>query len=174
MAGENTEKEKGVKVIVETAANNSYESTLTSKMATKQAPTLFQINGPVGYGNWKNYCADLTDTEIYKHLSDKSLAVTSNGRVYGIPYVVEGYGIIYNKAITDKYFALPSKASKLSSMDEVKNFAALKEVVEDMQKNAAALGIKGVFASPHQTIMCQKWKLVTSEADEGKNKGLRT
>lgn len=141
------EKEKGVKVIVETAANNSYESTLTSKMATKQAPTLFQINGPVGYGNWKNYCADLTDTEIYKQLSDKSLAVTSNGRVYGIPYVVEGYGIIYNKAITDKYFALPSKASKLSSMDEVKNFAALKEVVEDMQKNAAALGIKGVFAS---------------------------
>ena len=141
------EKETGVKVIVETAANNSYESTLTSKMATKQAPTLFQINGPRGYANWKNYCADLSKTELYKHLSDKSLAITSGGKVYGIPYVVEGYGIIYNSAITDKYFALPNKATKYKSMDEVKNFAALKEVCDDMQKNAAALGIKGVFAS---------------------------
>ncbi len=141
------EKETGVKVIVETAANNSYESTLTSKMATKQAPTLFQINGPRGYANWKNYCADLSGTELYKHLSDKSLAVTAGKQVVGIPYVVEGYGIIYNAAITDKYFALPNKATKYSSMDEVKNFAALKEVCDDMQKNAAALGIKGVFAS---------------------------
>jgi len=141
------EKETGVKVIVETAANNSYESTLTSKMATKQAPTLFQINGPRGYANWKNYCADLSGTELYKHLSDKSLCVTAGGKVYGIPYVVEGYGIIYNAKITDAYFALPSKATKYKSMDEVNNFAALKEVCDDMQKNAAALGIKGVFAS---------------------------
>jgi len=141
------EKETGVKVIVETAANNSYESTLTSKMATKQAPTLFQINGPRGYANWSSYCADLSNTELYKHLSDKSLAVTAGKQVVGIPYVVEGYGIIYNAKITDAYFALPNKATKYKSMDEVKNFAALKEVADDMQKNAAALGIKGVFAS---------------------------
>ena len=141
------EKETGVKVIVETAANNAYESTLTSKMATKQAPTLFQINGPRGYANWKNYCAELSNTELYKHLTDKSLAVTSGGKVYGIPYVVEGYGIIYNAAITDKYFALPNKATKYKSMDEVNNFAALKEVCDDMQANKEALGIKGVFAS---------------------------
>ena len=141
------EKETGVKVIVETAANNAYESTLTSKMATKQAPTLFQINGPRGYANWKNYCAELSNTELYKHLTDKSLAVTSGGKVYGIPYVVEGYGIIYNSAITDKYFALPNKATKYKSMDEVNNFAALKEVCDDMQANKDALGIKGVFAS---------------------------
>ncbi len=141
------EKETGVKVIVETAANNAYESTLTSKMATKQAPTLFQINGPRGYANWKNYCAELSNTELYKHLTDKSLAVTSGGKVYGIPYVVEGYGIIYNSAITDKYFALPNKATKYKSMDEVNNFAALKEVCDDMQANKEALGIKGVFAS---------------------------
>ena len=142
------EKETGVKVIVETAANNQYESTLAAKMSIKsQAPTLFQINGPRGYANWKNYCADLSKTELYKHLKDKSLAITNKGKVYGIPYVVEGYGIIYNKAITDRYFALPNKATKYKSMDEVKNFAALKEVADDMQRNASALKIKGVFAS---------------------------
>lgn len=141
------EKETGVKVIVETAANNSYESTLMSKMATKEAPTLFQINGPRGYANWKSYCADLSNTEIYKHLSDKSLAVTSGSGVYGVPYVVEGYGIIYNKAITDKYFALSDRGTSFSSMDEINTFSKLKELCDDMQKNASRLGIDGVFAS---------------------------
>ena len=140
------EEETGVKVIVETAANNVYEAALSAKMSSKDAPTLFQLNGPRGYANWKDYCADLSDTELYKHLSDKSLAITANGKVYGIPYVVEGYGIIYNKAITDKYFALPSKAVKYTSMDQINNFDALKSVVLDMQKNANKLGIDGVFA----------------------------
>ncbi|WP_294431344.1 ABC transporter substrate-binding protein [uncultured Treponema sp.] len=141
------EKQTGVKVIVETAANNSYEQTLMSKMATKEAPTLFQINGPKGYARWKDYCADLKNTELYKHLSDKSIAVTADGGVYGIPYAIEGYGIIYNKALTDSYFALPSKETSYSSMDEINTFAKLKEIVADMQKNAEKLGVKGVFAS---------------------------
>lgn len=141
------EKETGVKVIIETAANNAYESTLTAKMANRNPPTLFQINGPKGYANWKDYCADLKDSELYKHLTDKSLAVTDKGGVYGIPYVLEGYGIIYNKEITDKYFALPKKSTTFKSMDEINNFEKLKKLVEDMQKNASKLGIKGVFAS---------------------------
>lgn len=141
------EKETGNKIIVETAANNEYESTLTAKMATDEAPTLFQINGPKGYANWKDYCADLSDSELYKHLTDKALAVTDGDRVVGIPYVVEGYGIVYNKAITDKYFALKNKATDYKSMDEINNFSKLKAIVEDMQKNKQALGIDGVFAS---------------------------
>lgn len=141
------EKEKGVKLIVETAASGTYESTLTARMATSSAPTLFQINGPIGYTSWADYCADLKDTELYKHLKDKSLAISSGDGVYGIPYVVEGYGIIYNKKILDAYFALPNKATDYSSADEITSFAALKAVVEDMQKNKDKLGISGVFAS---------------------------
>lgn len=140
-------KETGNTLIVETAASGNYEQTLTAKMGTKEAPTLFQINGPKGYANWKDYCADLSNTELYKHLTDKSLAIISGGKVYGIPYVVEGYGIIYNKEITDKYFALSNRQTEINSMDEIKNYDALKKVVEDMQKNAGSLGIKGVFAS---------------------------
>lgn len=140
--------ETGVEVKVVTAASGEYESTLKSEIAKSDAPTLFQINGPVGYQNWKDYCADLKDTELYSKLSDQSLAVTGDdGGVYGIPYAVEGYGIIYNNEIMDKYFALDSKKAAASSMDDITDFASLKEVVEDMQANADALGIKGVFAS---------------------------
>ena len=138
---------KCVKVIIETAANNAYESTLTAKMANRNPPTLFQINGPKGYANWKEYCADLKDTELYKHLTDKSLAITDKDGVYGIPYVLEGYGIIYNKDITDKYFALKKRGTSFKNMDEINDFEKLKKLVEDMQKNAKGLGIKGVFAS---------------------------
>lgn len=141
------EAETGIRLVVETAASGTYESTLTARMATADAPTIFQINGPIGYNSWAEYCADLKDTKIYEHLKDKSLAVSSSDGVYGIPYVVEGYGIIYNQKILDAYFALPEKATDFSSADEITDFKTLKAVVEDMQKNKDKLGIDGVFAS---------------------------
>ena len=141
------EQETGVKVYIETAANNSYESTLMAKMSTDEAPTLFQINGPRGYANWKEFCKDLSGTDLYKHLTDPSLCVTDKGGVYGIPYVVEGYGIIYNKAITDKYFAISNRNTTFRSMDEINNFDKLKALADDMQAHKDELGIKGVFAS---------------------------
>jgi raffinose/stachyose/melibiose transport system substrate-binding protein len=141
------EKETGVKVNVVTAASGTYEQTLRSEIAKEDAPTIFQINGPNGYETWKSYCADLKDTELYSHLMDKTMAVTNGDGVYGIPYVVEGYGIIYNNAIMEKYFALPDKAVSISSADEIKNFETLKSVVEDMTKHKEELGIDGVFAS---------------------------
>lgn len=137
--------ETGVTLKVVTAASGTYEQTLKSEMAKTDAPVLFQINGPKGYANWKDYCADLKDTELYKHLTDKTMAVTDGDGVYGIPYVVEGYGIIYNNAIMTKYFAL--SGAKAKSMDEINNFAKLKEVVEDMTAQKGKLGIKGVFSS---------------------------
>lgn len=141
------EAETGVKVKVVTAASGTYEQTLKSEVAKSEAPTIFQINGPVGYQNWTDYCADLKDTKLYSYLSDKSLAVTSGDGVYGIPYVVEGYGIIYNNAIMEKYFALSDKAVNVSSMDEINNFDILKAVAEDMTAHKKEFGIEGVFAS---------------------------
>jgi raffinose/stachyose/melibiose transport system substrate-binding protein len=138
-------KETGVTLKVVTAAAGTYEQTLKSEIAKSDAPVLFQINGPRGYANWADYCADLKDTELYKHLTDKSLAVTSGDGVYGIPYAIEGYGIIYNNAIMTKYFALDG--AKATSIDEINNFAKLKEVVEDMTSKKDQLGIKGVFSS---------------------------
>ena len=138
-------EEKGIEVRVQTAASGEYEKTLTSEMAKSDPPTIFQINGPVGYENWKDYCADLKDSELYQLVSDKSLAVKSGDGVYGIPYVVEGYGIIYNNAIMTKYFA--TEGAKAASMDEINNYAKLAEVVEDMTAKKEELGIDGVFAS---------------------------
>ncbi len=139
--------ETGITLNVVTAASGTYEQTLKSEIAKADAPAIFQINGPKGYANWKDYCADLSGTEIYKHLSDKSLAITSGDGVYGIPYVVEGYGIIYNRSIMDKYFGLDDKKTDIDSVEQINNFEKLKAVTEDMTANKEALGIDGVFAS---------------------------
>ena len=142
---ESYEEETGVNVKIVTAASGKYEETLKSEIAKDDAPTLFQINGPVGYQNWKEYTADLKDTELYKHLLNQDLAITDNDGVYGIPYVEEGYGLIYNEAIMNKYFKLDG--AKAKSIDEINSFAKLKEVAEDMQSKKDQLGIDGVFAS---------------------------
>ncbi|MEK4511939.1 ABC transporter substrate-binding protein [Paenibacillus sp. FSL K6-2524] len=141
------EAETGVKVKVVTAAAGTYETQLKAEVAKKDAPTIFQINGPVGYEAWKDYALDLKDSKLYSYLSDKSLAVTSGDGVYGIPYVVEGYGIIYNEAIMKKYFALADKAVSISATSEINNYDTLKAVVEDMTAKKDQLGIKGVFSS---------------------------
>lgn len=166
--------ETGVPVKVVTAASGTYEEVLKSEIAGSDAPTLFQINGPVGYKNWKDYCMDLTNTDLYNNLSDKSLAITADGGVYGIPYTVEAYGIIYNDAIMQAYFAMDGAVVK--SVDEIKNFDTLKAVVEDMQAKKDDLGIDGVFAST-SLLPGEDWRWQTHLANipvyyELKDKGV--
>lgn len=141
------EDETGIEVRILTAASGSYEQTLKSEIAKQKAPTLFQINGPVDYGKWKNYCRDLSDTRLYSWLIEPDMAVRNEDGVYGIPYVVEGYGIIYNDSIMQKYFSLSSRKTEFGSMDEVNNFDKLRSLVEDMSRHLKELGIEGVFAS---------------------------
>ena len=138
--------ETGVEVKVVTAASGTYQETLTAELGKAQPPTIFQINGPVGYATWKDYTADLTNSWLNQHLSDKSLSVSTSAGVFGVPYVVEGYGIIYNDAIMAKYFALPDKAVAITSSDQINSWELLSQVAADMTKHKDALGIKGVFA----------------------------
>ena len=125
-----TEK-TGIEVIVETAAAGQYETTLKAAMAKRNAPTLFQVNGPVGLKAWKNYCYDLKNSEIASQLTSNDFALMDGDKMAGIAYVVETYGIIYNKKLLEKagYTA-----------DDIKSFADLKKVAEDITKRKGQLG----------------------------------
>lgn len=139
-------EETGVQVDVQTAASGTYETTLKSEMAKSEAPTLFQVNGPVGLQTWKDYAADLSDTEIYAQLNDQSIALTNDdGNPVAIPYVMETYSIIYNKAILEDY--IKTDGAKVTSADEITSFDTLKSVVEDIQAKKDDLGIDGAFTS---------------------------
>ena len=123
--------ETGVPVTVLTAASGEYEKTLKSEMAKTDAPTLFQVNGPVGLASWKDYCYDLSDSDIAGELTDDSFALMDGDKMAGIAYVVENYGIIYNKALLEQagYTA-----------DDITDFDSFKEVVEDITARKDELG----------------------------------
>jgi len=125
-------KETGVPVTVVTAASDTYESTLKSEMAKEEVPTIFQVNGPVGLSTWEEYCADLSDTALYNNLKSDDFALKgSDGRVAAIAYVIETYGLIYNKTVLNAYCGLEDAV--VTSIEEINNFDTLKAVAEDIQ-----------------------------------------
>ena len=124
-------KETGVEVKVQTAASGQYETTLMSEIAKTEAPTLFQVNGPVGLANWKDYCYDLSGSKIAGELSSDDFALMDGSSMSGIAYVIETYGIIVNtKLLADAGY----------SMDDIKSFADLKKVAEDITARKDELG----------------------------------
>ena len=131
-------KEKGVEVKIVTAASNTYEEKLKSEMSKSSAPTLFQVNGPTGLKNWKDYCADLSDTKLRGELIDDSLALQSDGKDLGIDWVQESYRIIYNKQLLEK---AGYKAEDINSFDK------LKACADDIQARKDELGVEGAFTS---------------------------
>lgn len=139
-------KETGVPVTVVTAASGTYEQTLKSEMAKSEAPTLFQVNGPVGLASWKDYCYDLKDSAVYKDLSSDDFAlIGDDGSVKGIAYVIETYGLIYNKKLLNDYINMDGAV--ITSADDIKDFATLKKVADDIQAKKDDLGIAGAFTS---------------------------
>ena len=124
-------EETGVPVTVVTAASGNYETTLMSEMGKSGAPTLFQVNGPVGLANWKDYCYDLSGSDIYGQLTSDNYALKEGDTVYGIAYVIESYGLITNKTLLEKAGY---------TIDDIKSFADLKKVAEDITARSSELG----------------------------------
>ncbi len=131
-------EETGVPVTVLTAASGEYEKTLKSEMAKTDAPTLFQVNGPVGLAGWKDYCYDLSGSDIAGELTDDSFALMDGEKMVGIAYVIENYGIIYNKALLEKagYTA-----------EDITDFDSFKKVVEDITARKDELGFSAFTSS---------------------------
>lgn len=133
------EKEKGVKVKVVTAASGNYNSTLTSEMGKSAAPTLFVVGNQAAVKTWDDYCIDLKDTDVYKELSTDAFNLTDeNGKVASMGYCYESFGIIVNKKLLKKAGY---------EITDIKDFASLKSVAEDIHKRADKLGFDAFTSS---------------------------
>ena len=124
-------EETGIPVKVVTAASGNYETQLTSEMAKEDAPTLFQVNGPVGLNNWKDYCYDLSGSAIYGELTSEDYALKDGDAVLGIAYVIESYGLIVNTALLEQAGY---------TVDDIQSFEDLKAVAEDITARKDELG----------------------------------
>ena len=124
-------EQTGVPVTVVTAASGTYEETLAAEMAKSEAPTLFQVNGPVGLANWKDYCYDLSGSDLYGELTSDSFALKDGDAVLGIAYVIESYGLIVNKTLLEQAGY---------TVADINSFESLKAVAEDITARKDELG----------------------------------
>ena len=124
-------EQTGVPVTVVTAAAGTYETTLMAEMGKSDAPTLFQVNGPVGLASWKDYCYDLSGSDIYSQLTSDEYALKEGDTVYGISYVIETYGLIVNKTLL---------AEAGYTVEDIQSFEDLKKVAEDIPARKDELG----------------------------------
>ena len=123
--------ETGVPVTVVTAASNTYEQTLTSEMAKDNPPTLFHVNGLNGLLNWKDFCYDLTGTDILGELTSDAYALKEGDATLAVAMAVESYGLIVNKTLL---------AEAGYSVEDIQSFEDLKAVAEDITARSGELG----------------------------------
>lgn len=117
-------EETGVDVKVVTAASGNYETTLMSEMGKIGAPTLIQVNGPVGLKNWEDYAYNLYDTPVFNQLTSDAYALfVGKDDVAAIAYCIESYGIIVNTTLLDKAGY---------KVEDIQSFEDLKKVADDI------------------------------------------
>ena len=144
-------EQTGVEVNVLTAAEGTYSTTMQAEMAKDEAPTIFNIGNVTAAQTWNDYTYDLSGTALYDHLSDKSLVINYDGKVAAVANCYECYGIIYNKTILNDYCSL--EGAVISSVDDIKDFATLKAVAEDINSrvdeinDALGTNLTGAFSS---------------------------
>ena len=131
--------ETGIEVKIVTAASGTYESTLTSEMDKSDAPTLFVVGNAPALATWGEYCYDLTDTPVAKELNtDAYNLYDEDGKLCSIGYCYECFGIIVNTKL------LGEAGYELS---DIKDFASLKAIAEDIHARAAELGFDAFTSS---------------------------
>lgn len=154
--------ETGVPVTVVTAASGTYEDTLSAEIVKENPPTLFQVNGPIGLSHWEDYCYDLKGSAVYAQLTSDDFALKDGDEVLGVAYVIETYGIIYNKTLLDKYFA--ANWSTVKKVEDINSFERLQAVATEIQAHKADIGVKGAFTSAGMTDSSD-WRFKTHLAN---------
>ncbi len=129
----------GVAVKVVTAASGTYNETLTAEMDKASAPTMFIVGNQAAVDTWGDYCYDLNGTKIASELNtDAYNLYTADGKLASIGYCYETFGIIANEELIQKAG---------HSVSEIKDFASLKAVAEDIHARAKELGFDAFTSS---------------------------
>lgn len=135
------EENDGVNLSVQTVGGgNDYAASLKAQMASGNEPVIFNIGGPTELEEYREYLTDLSDTEAASSALEGSLnGVEEEGSVYGLPYALEGYGLVYNKEIFE---AVGVDVSTLTT------FETMEEAFRKIDEQKEELGLDAVLAFP--------------------------
>jgi raffinose/stachyose/melibiose transport system substrate-binding protein len=109
-------------------------SQLKADLAAGDMPDIFAINGLAEYKDWADLVLDLSSEPWVKNTS---VAFKYDGKIYGYPVAIEGWGMAYNTDILKKAGVDPKT---------LVNYAAYKAAFEKIDAQKAKLGIKSVVS----------------------------
>ncbi len=125
----------GTTVTVETlGGGGDYGGALRAKAQADEMPDIFVIEGQGGYDVWKDYMYDLSNEDW---VADTDLAFMQDGKVYGFPVAIEGYGLAYNADILRAAGVNP---------DTLTNRAAYEAAFEKIDSMKDELGLDAVVS----------------------------
>lgn len=117
------------------------ESTLKAKFSSGEAPTIFMAAGLEQFVNYKQYAADVSDTESIKNAIPSTIEFMKldDGGIGAVPMSMEIYSYLYNKNIF--------KEAGIDA-DAIKTKSDLTEAVKKIDEQKDTLGLDAVFAFP--------------------------
>ncbi len=133
---EDFSSETGIEVEVWETTGDNYFTDLKTDLSTEAGPTLFSLAPGSESVQMADYLADVSDVSFIDKVS-AGMADEVNGKVVGIPYTLEGFGLVYNESLADP--------SKLTSTD------ALISYLEE--QNAAGINGLGLSQEDYFLIM---------------------
>lgn len=135
------EENENVNLTVKTVGGGSdYAAALKAQMSSGDEPVIFNIGGPTELDEYREYLADLSDTESASLALDGTLnGIENDGEVLGLPFAQEGYGLIYNKEVFDQ---VGIDAKSLTTFD------ALEAAFAEIDGKKDELGLDAVVAFP--------------------------
>jgi raffinose/stachyose/melibiose transport system substrate-binding protein len=130
------EAETGVKVNVVSCGGDACNlgDMIRSDYAAKTMPEIFPVDGVESFNEWKELAADLSDE---KWVDDTEVEFLSEGKVYGFPVSVEGWGMAYNADLLEKAEIDPATLT---------NYAAYEEAFKKIEGMKAELGVKSAVS----------------------------
>lgn len=131
------EKETGVQVEVWGTSGDDYFTQVKTKLSVNQGPTVFSLAPGAESSQMAAYLEDLSDLKFVDKIAD-GMADVMDGKVVGIPYTMEGFGMVYNKSVID-----PSK------MTDTDSFIKMMESEKAAGKTGFGLSQESYFMIGH-------------------------
>jgi len=127
-----------VKINIQTVGGgDDYGAALRAKFQSGSEPDIYNVGGPQDVKDWMEKLEDLSDQPWVDLALDGILSgATVDGKVYALPFNIEGYGFVYNKAI---FKDAGIDASKIV------DFASLEDAVKALDKKIKSGELKDKY-----------------------------
>ena len=110
---EDFQEETGIEVEVWETSGDNYFTDLKTDLSTEAGPTLFSLAPGSESVEMADYLEDVSDLSFIDKVS-AGMVDQVNGKNVGIPYTLEGFGLVYNASLAD--------TSTLTSTDALVSF----------------------------------------------------